>query len=158
MFDSNWNPWRTSTVIGVCQRIRETGDYSALPILADALQDAGCDDEIALGQLRSEITVTAAQRLVCLVHGGEPAAAVQWLEDIATKCFRDYPYEDPCSYEEIIAAAEKCVRTGGGHYLPSSDYSIAYDERISKQFWDHYETVTGTTVGGSRRVVFRCCV
>lgn len=157
MFDSNWDQWRTSTVIGICRRIRETGDYSALPILADALQDAGCDDAEVLGQLRSELSPTAAQRLVCLILGGEPAAAVRWLEDIATKFLRDYPNEDPCSYEELVAAADQCVTTGDSYHLPSGDYSIAYDERLAKQFWDHYETVTGTTVDGSRRVVFRCC-
>jgi hypothetical protein len=156
MFDSNWDQWRTSTVIGICQRIRETADYSALPILADALQDAGCDDEIALRQLRSELRPTATQRLVCLIHGGEPAAAVRWLEEIAPKFFRDYPNEDSCTYEEIMEAAEMCV-TNSGNYLPPVDYPMAYDTALSERFWDNFEMVTGTTVNGTKRYGFRCC-
>jgi hypothetical protein len=157
MSDSNWGRWRTSAVVAICRRIRETGDYSALPILADALQDAGCEEDEVLGPLRSELKLTAAQRLVCLVHGGEPAAAVQWLEDIATKFLRDFPNEELCSYEELMEAADKCVATGQERCLPSADYSIAYDEVLAKRFWDHYETVTGTTVDGTQRFVFRCC-
>ena len=43
-----WSPdpaWRTSDVVGVTTWILETGSFSAMPILADALQDAGCDDD-----------------------------------------------------------------------------------------------------------------
>ena len=45
--------WRTSTVVGVASQARATGDYSGTPILADALQDAGCCDEELLAHLRS---------------------------------------------------------------------------------------------------------
>jgi hypothetical protein len=158
MFDSNWDQWRTSTVIGICRRLRETADYSALPILADALQDAGCDDEVELARLRSEITVTAGQRLVCLVHGGEPAAAVRWIEDMATKFLTEYRHPHPYTYDEIVDAAEKYLTTGDTDYLPSIHYSMAFDEELSKRFWDNYETITGTTVDGSRRLVFTCCM
>ena len=157
MFDSNWDQWRTSTVVGICKRIRETADYSALPILADAFQDAGCDDDEVLGQLRSELTMSAAQRVVCLVHGGEPAEAVEWIADFATKFLSDYHHPQPYSYEEIMEAAERYVTTGDGMYLPSIEYSVSYDEVLSKRFWDNFETVTGTTVDGSQRVVFTCC-
>ncbi len=36
--------WRTSTVLAIAKQVDESGDFSALPILADALQDAGCTD------------------------------------------------------------------------------------------------------------------
>ena len=32
----------------------DTRDFSAMPILADALQDAGCEDEQVLGHCRCE--------------------------------------------------------------------------------------------------------
>ena len=45
--------WRTDTVIAIAQQMDETGDFGAVPILADALQDAGCDDEVALARCRA---------------------------------------------------------------------------------------------------------
>jgi hypothetical protein len=35
--------WRTSTVLALVQGMVGSGDFTAAPILADALQDAGCD-------------------------------------------------------------------------------------------------------------------
>jgi hypothetical protein len=46
--------WLTDTVLALARQADESGDYSALPILADALQDAGCDDEIMLSRCRAE--------------------------------------------------------------------------------------------------------
>jgi len=40
--------WRTTTVVGIAQRIDDTGDFDAMPILADALEEAGCEDERVL--------------------------------------------------------------------------------------------------------------
>lgn len=53
LFTPNFDPaWRTTSVHLLARQARETGDRSALPILADALQDAGCDDAILLNHLR----------------------------------------------------------------------------------------------------------
>jgi hypothetical protein len=35
--------WRTDTAIALAKQMYESRDFSAMPILADALQDAGCD-------------------------------------------------------------------------------------------------------------------
>ena len=40
--------WLTSTVLALARGMDASGDFSATPILADALQDAGCDDETVL--------------------------------------------------------------------------------------------------------------
>ncbi len=40
--------WLTSTVVAMARQMDESGDFSAVPILADALQDAGCDTEPVL--------------------------------------------------------------------------------------------------------------
>lgn len=44
--------WRTDTVLAVAQQAYDTRKYAALPILADALQDAGCNNDDLLHHLR----------------------------------------------------------------------------------------------------------
>ncbi|MBA4187256.1 MAG: hypothetical protein C0467_04475 [Planctomycetaceae bacterium] len=44
--------WRTSTVVAIAQQMYESRDFSAMPILADALQDAGCDNDDILTHCR----------------------------------------------------------------------------------------------------------
>lgn len=52
-YDPRIDPaWLTSTVVGLAGQMDESGDFSAVPILADSLQDAGCDDEAALACCR----------------------------------------------------------------------------------------------------------
>lgn len=46
--------WRTSTVVALARQMDDAGDFSAVPILADALQDAGCDDDVMLTRCRAE--------------------------------------------------------------------------------------------------------
>jgi hypothetical protein len=46
--------WRTSTVLALARGISDTRDFSAMPILADALQDAGCEDATILEHCRAE--------------------------------------------------------------------------------------------------------
>jgi len=43
---------RTDTVLSLARGIHESGDFHAMPILADALQDAGCDDDGILDHCR----------------------------------------------------------------------------------------------------------
>jgi hypothetical protein len=44
--------WLTSAVVAIARQVDDASDYSAMPILADALQDAGCDDEDVLAHCR----------------------------------------------------------------------------------------------------------
>jgi hypothetical protein len=44
--------WRTSTAIALAQQMYDSRDFSAMPILADALQDAGCDSADILDHCR----------------------------------------------------------------------------------------------------------
>jgi hypothetical protein len=46
--------WLTSTVLALARQADDTGEYGVLPILADALQDAGCDNEYVLARCRAE--------------------------------------------------------------------------------------------------------
>jgi hypothetical protein len=46
--------WRTDTVVSLAKGLYESRDFSAMPILADALQDAGCDCDDILNHCRDE--------------------------------------------------------------------------------------------------------
>src|SRR5262245_5398787 len=78
--------------------MREAQNYSALPILADALQEAGCPEKDALlATLRgSAPDKVDAQRLVALVYSDETAAAVAWMVQFV----RDINYTDCDGYNE----------------------------------------------------------
>jgi hypothetical protein len=45
--------WRTGAVMQLARKADEEGDFSVLPILADALADAGCDRDDVLEHLRT---------------------------------------------------------------------------------------------------------
>ena len=44
--------WRTDTAKSLARQMYADREFGAMPILADALQDAGCDNETVLGHLR----------------------------------------------------------------------------------------------------------
>ncbi len=46
--------WRTDTVTALARGMYESRDFSAMPILADALQDAGCDNPDILDHCRRD--------------------------------------------------------------------------------------------------------
>jgi hypothetical protein len=44
--------WRTAAVVGLAQTMYESRDFAAMPVLADALEDAGCDNPHVLAHCR----------------------------------------------------------------------------------------------------------
>jgi hypothetical protein len=44
--------WRTDTAVTLARQMYESREFSAMPILADALQDAGCDNDDILNHCR----------------------------------------------------------------------------------------------------------
>jgi hypothetical protein len=46
--------WRTDTAVALARQMYESREFGAMPILADALQDAGCDNDDILNHCRSE--------------------------------------------------------------------------------------------------------
>lgn len=46
--------WGTSSAVAMATQMYESRDFTAMPILADALQDAGCADEQVLSHCRGE--------------------------------------------------------------------------------------------------------
>jgi hypothetical protein len=61
--------WRTSDVIGLAQAIYEEKAFERMPILADALMDAGCEDEQLIAHCRGESQHVRGCWLVDLVLG-----------------------------------------------------------------------------------------
>ena len=50
--DPAWLAWNNGTVRNLARRIRETGETVLLPVLADALEEAGCRDSALLDHCR----------------------------------------------------------------------------------------------------------
>jgi hypothetical protein len=62
--------WRTDTAIALASQIYESREFSAMPILADALQDAGCDNTDILAHCRdTSLTHVRGCWIVDLVLG-----------------------------------------------------------------------------------------
>jgi hypothetical protein len=63
--------WRTDTALALARQMYESRDFSAMPILADALQDAGCDSTDILGHCRGPDPHVRGCWVVDLVLGKE---------------------------------------------------------------------------------------
>lgn len=54
-YDCAFNPaWRTDTAVAVARQMYDARDFAAMPVLADALQDAGCDSAGVLAHCRGD--------------------------------------------------------------------------------------------------------
>src|SRR5262249_33328398 len=63
--------WRTDTAVALARQMYEGYEFSAMPILADALQDAGCDSADILNHCRGEGSHVRGCWVVDLVLGKE---------------------------------------------------------------------------------------
>ena len=63
--------WRTDTAVSLATQMYDARDFSAMPILADALQDAGCDSDDLLNHCRGEGPHVRGCWVVDLVLGKE---------------------------------------------------------------------------------------
>jgi hypothetical protein len=63
--------WRTSTVVALAQQMYDSRDFSPMPVLADALQDAGCEHEAILAHCRGDGPHVRGCWVVDLVLGKE---------------------------------------------------------------------------------------
>jgi hypothetical protein len=67
-----WSPeWRSETAVALAARIYESREFGAMPILADALQDAGCDSAEILDHCRGPGPHVRGCWVVDLVLGKE---------------------------------------------------------------------------------------
>ena len=67
-----WQPaWVTETVLSLARQMYESREFSAMPILADALQDAGCDNDDILNHCRGPGSHVRGCWVVDMVLGKE---------------------------------------------------------------------------------------
>ena len=50
--EAGWLAWQGGLVVSMARQADESGDFGGLPVLADALEEAGCTDADLLGHLR----------------------------------------------------------------------------------------------------------
>jgi hypothetical protein len=63
--------WRTNDAVALARQMYESRDFGAMPILADALQEAGCDNEDILAHCRGDGPHVRGCWVVDLVLGKE---------------------------------------------------------------------------------------
>lgn len=173
--------WLTSTVCDLTNAICEDRNAASLPILADALMDAGCDDEELIRYLQSRNTEWNEYldwfTQYWQTKYGRAAGAddiLNWMSrwcrdgiDRAIKQIRAMAeviggpgyYDDesliqePMSFAEFMNGAADYVRTGEAMHMGANmNYEDSFD---SKEFWSNYELLTGETVT-ERNSFFRC--
>lgn len=67
ILDPAWLTWNDGTVPRLARSIADKGSYDTLPILADALEEAGCADADILGHCRSSGRHTRSSWVVDLI-------------------------------------------------------------------------------------------
>jgi hypothetical protein len=66
--------YRDRLILCMAETIRAEGDFAALPILADALEDAGCEDADVLTALREPGQQGRCRRVLDILLGKEESA------------------------------------------------------------------------------------
>jgi carbon storage regulator CsrA len=67
LLDPAWLTWNEGTVLRLARSIAAEGNYSALPVLADALEEAGCADAAILDHCRSYSQAVQSSWVVDLI-------------------------------------------------------------------------------------------
>lgn len=159
--------WRTATVVALCESMRQEDDFSALPILADALQDAGCDAEPLLNKLRSFLhSYVNAATLTAIILSAESEDAVVSLIG--------FPIGNDCpDYEVLVAAAlGRHQDNSSSEYDPDnySGYFLSENNgehlhfrgrdahgEIPPEFWDKIEIAFGLKIPDESRAKHFSC-
>lgn len=143
-------PWQTETVLALAQQMRESKDYSAMPILADALEDAGYDDSSRLSICRStEMTDIDYCRLLCEVIGGELEKAVEWMEHFSRELdngTRDddeyYGHQDlTMNYNKLMTLAQDYLKTGEFITEYGTEHWRDTFNSSDETFWKNYRLI-----------------
>ena len=145
--------WRTTPVVALCRLMLDERKFDALPILADALEDAGCADDELLGRCRGPaLKPVLAERLVNLVYSEETAAAVRWLERFARDVGYEYDEPETYSYEQVVEIGRRGLSSGHMHFWSDAGAEFFRDGGDNlREFFRNWSIVTGITVPDETR-------
>jgi hypothetical protein len=155
---------RTPLTVAMCAAMREAGDFSDLPILADLLQDEGFADLSFLARLRHSTGGRHGQRLCAIVYSRESAEAVGWMDAFAERCDFDCAAPDDgwggnprLGYAGVLDAAERYL--DGGEMTVERSGTIIWQNVLDEEeeaFWTRYEHITGRKVPDKTVNFFSC--
>lgn len=162
--------WRTSTVVALCRRMLDSREFDVLPILADALEDAGCQDSELLATFRDDNLIPIlAERAVNLVYSDETAAAVRWLEQFVRKINYHEKYDDetgepigdgdPHDYEYVLQMGKQGLEEGAMHFASDDGADFFRESEANRrEFFRNWSLVTGVAVPEEARegITFSC--
>lgn len=144
--------WRTETVRLLAEQMLLSDDYDALPILADALEDADYPDAAVLAEMRLSPGRSAYKyahanaRLVNLVYSDEHAAAVRRIEEFAAHIDQ--------TYNRLMKAADDWVEDDEYTYDNTEAYKSCTKEWST--FWSDYTLLTGRKPASPNDEFFTC--
>lgn len=144
--------WRTDTVVAICKTIRQDQDFSACPILADALEDAGCDDPELLTNLRQPSgDYVTDSCLVAAVLSPDANAAVLGITALAEELGDSDGYggDENSVVQEMTfrVLMEAALDSLDGGYGITQYGSESWRDHMNKyryeEFWKNFEILTG---------------
>jgi hypothetical protein len=158
--------WRTSQVLALCRGMREEQNFALLPILADALEDAGCDDANLLIRLRDprafgDYAASVLAVAEVLLHREEYAHAVDRLGALSAEIGGpqrgyDNPPGEQLGVGGMINAGHEYLKTGECVRMGCNEH---YSDFLWEEtFWQNYQTLTGAVIpeGTERDGFFSC--
>jgi len=151
----------------------DTREFDALPILADALEDAGCYDSELLAICRDpDLKPISAERAVNLVYSEETAAAVRWLEQFVRGINYHENYDDetgepigegsdtdPHDYEYVVQMGKQGLEEGEMFFGSDAGADFFRDSADNRrEFFRNWSLVTGVAVSEEAQegITFSC--
>lgn len=147
MSDTTLPEWQTAIVQALCQRMHETLDFSPMPILADALQDAGCTDEKLLLEFRKNASRLQAIKQTAMRCPGEHyrarCFAASWLLGFA----EEYGlYDADELFDAAIATGPGRLLVFSGNHGDEAQGIMQHDKDTREEFWRYVGVLTGEAV------------
>lgn len=148
--------FRTTASVDLCRTMRESQDFSALPVLADALEEAGYDDPAVLMSMRRPgVSRAEGCLLVGRVESPDTAAAADAVDRIAGMA------------RDAHESADSILRTALHHLDNEYDHD-AYvcfgdtnypepDSEEWEEFWAAVRLLTGAAVPPGYGASFFIC-
>jgi hypothetical protein len=130
----------------ICEAMREQQDFSALPILADALDDCGRSELATICRGQNGDDWPLATRLVAQAMGGEVEEAVKWIDEFVDDVNDPYLEGSPIgdlTYERILEILRNNVN---GEWDYFSFYGFHAPDRCQtdrEELWKQFFIATG---------------